>query len=47
MPNAEAACSSLLNIFVSHMFKDADQNISWLGTAAISGAQSLGGNHLN
>jgi hypothetical protein len=47
MPDAEAGCSSLLNVFVNHIYRDADPNISWLGTAAISGAHTLGGNHLN
>ena len=47
MPDAEAGCSSLLNIFFNHIYKDVDPNISWLGTAAISGAHTLGGNHLN
>lgn len=47
MPDAEAGCSSLLSVFVNHIYKSNDTNISWLGTAAISGSHTLGGNHLN
>lgn len=45
LPDAEAGCSSLEDVFINHVFKanSKDEDWAWAFTTAISGAHTLGG----
>lgn len=43
MPNPEDGCTGLKNIFVDHIYKSKSERKSWMLTAAVSGAHTLGG----
>jgi len=48
LPDPEAGCSSLENVFIKHIYSDSkNENWAWAFTTAISGAHTLGGTHLD
>lgn len=46
MPDAEEGCYDLKRVFIDHIYLDKDKQMSWKHTAALSGAHTLGGTHI-